>query len=86
MADLQNSIDQVTVIERQGDLRIFRQAVINLEPDLIFSGRNEENQYLKKMQYGSGFDIYFSEMWLMSDTLNSKLLNGVGEELIRRGR
>ena len=40
----------------------FRQAVINLEADLIFSGRLDEYQYLKKMQYGADFEIFLEEI------------------------
>jgi len=40
----------------------FRQSVINLEPDLIFSGKFEEYQYLKKMQYGADFENFLEEV------------------------
>ena len=40
----------------------FRQAVINLEPDLIFSGKIDEYPYLKKMQYGADFDVFLEEV------------------------
>jgi penicillin-binding protein 1A len=40
----------------------FRQAVINLEPDLIFSGKLDQYQYLKKMQYGADFDSFLEEV------------------------
>ncbi len=40
----------------------FRQAVINLEPDLIFSGKHAEYQYLKKMQYGADFERFLEEI------------------------
>ena len=40
----------------------FRQAVINLEPDLIFSGKHDEYQYLKKMQYGADFENFLEEV------------------------
>jgi len=40
----------------------FRQAVINLEPDLIFNGKLDEYQYLKKMQYGADFDNFLEEI------------------------
>ncbi len=40
----------------------FRQAVINLEPDLIFSGKHDEYQYLKKMQYGADFESFLEEV------------------------
>jgi penicillin-binding protein 1A len=40
----------------------FRQAVINLEPDLIFSGKLGEYQYLKKMQYGADFESFLEEV------------------------
>jgi len=40
----------------------FRQAVVNLEPDLIFSGRSNEYQYLKKMQYGADFELFMEEI------------------------
>ena len=40
----------------------FRQAVINLEPDLSFSGKYDEYQYLKKMQYGADFESFLEEV------------------------
>jgi membrane peptidoglycan carboxypeptidase len=40
----------------------FRQAVINVEPDLIFSGKLGEYQYLKKMQYGADFESFLEEV------------------------
>ena len=39
-----------------------RQAVVNLEPDLIFSGKLDEYQYLKKMQYGANFEIFQDDL------------------------
>jgi membrane peptidoglycan carboxypeptidase len=43
----------------------FRQAVINLEPDLIFSGKLAEFQYLKKMLYGANFETFLEEVELL---------------------
>ena len=40
----------------------FRQAVINLEPDLIFKGKLHEYQYLKKMHYGADFQTFLEEV------------------------
>jgi penicillin-binding protein 1A len=40
----------------------FRQAVINMEPDLIFTGKIDEFQYLKKMQYGADFELFLEEI------------------------
>ncbi|MGW8286921.1 MAG: transglycosylase domain-containing protein [Desulfobulbales bacterium] len=40
----------------------FREAVINFEPDLIFSGKLTEYQYLKKMQYGADFESFLEEV------------------------
>ncbi|MBW2466592.1 MAG: transglycosylase domain-containing protein, partial [Deltaproteobacteria bacterium] len=40
----------------------FRQAVINLEPDMIFSGKLEEYRYLKKMHYGADFADFRKEL------------------------
>jgi membrane peptidoglycan carboxypeptidase len=40
----------------------FRQAVINMEPDLIFTGRINEYQYLKNMQYGADFELFMEEI------------------------
>lgn len=40
----------------------FRETVINLEPDLIFSGKLDEYQYLKKMQYGADFENFLEEI------------------------
>ncbi|MGW8161729.1 MAG: transglycosylase domain-containing protein, partial [Desulfobulbales bacterium] len=40
----------------------FRQAVINMEPDLIFSGKLAEYQYLNKMQYGADFADFKEEV------------------------
>jgi hypothetical protein len=40
----------------------FRQAVINLEPDLVFNNRLEEYQYLKKMQYGADFESFLEDV------------------------
>jgi membrane peptidoglycan carboxypeptidase len=39
-----------------------RQAVINMEPDLIFTGKIDEYQYLKKMQYGADFELFMEEI------------------------
>jgi membrane peptidoglycan carboxypeptidase len=52
----------ILVDEEQLYRAAFRQAVINLEPDLIFNGYFDEYQYLKKMQYGAGFDIFLEEV------------------------
>jgi membrane peptidoglycan carboxypeptidase len=40
----------------------FRQAVINIEPDLIFDGKLEEYRYLKKMHYGADFQNFLEEV------------------------
>jgi len=40
----------------------FRQAVINLEPDLIFNNRLDEIEYLKKMQYGADFEMFLEDV------------------------
>jgi penicillin-binding protein 1A len=40
----------------------FRQAVINIEPDLIFDGKLEEYRYLKKMHYGADFQNFLVEV------------------------
>ena len=40
----------------------FRQAVINLEPDFIFSNRTDEYRYLKKMQYGADFGEFLEDV------------------------
>ena len=52
----------IVVDEEQLYRAAFRQAVINLEPDLIFSGYFAENQYLKKMQYGAGFELFLEDV------------------------
>jgi membrane peptidoglycan carboxypeptidase len=52
----------IVVDEEQLYRAAFRQAVINLEPDLIFSGRLEEYQYLKKMQYGANFENFLEDI------------------------
>jgi len=52
----------ILVDEEQIYRAAFRQAVINLEPDLIFSGRLEEFQYLKKMQYGANFENFLEDI------------------------
>lgn len=40
----------------------FRQAVINMEPDLIFNGKIDVYHYLQKMQYGIDFEIFMEEL------------------------
>ncbi len=52
----------ILVDEEQLYRAAFRQAVINMEPDLIFSGKLEEFQYLKKMQYGADFESFLEEV------------------------
>ena len=52
----------ILVDEEQLYRAAFRQAVINLEPDLIFSGKLNEYQYLKKMQYGADFGKFLEEI------------------------
>jgi membrane peptidoglycan carboxypeptidase len=52
----------ILVDEEQLYRAAFRQAVINLEPDLIFSGKLNEYQYLKKMQYGADFESFLEEV------------------------
>ena len=52
----------ILVDEEQLYRAAFRQAVINLEPDLIFSGRLDEYQYLKKMQYGANFASFLEDV------------------------
>lgn len=43
----------------------FRQAVINLEPDMIFSGKQDEYKYLKKMHYGADFKKFRQQLYLL---------------------
>jgi len=52
----------ILVDEEQLYRAAFRQAVKNLEPDLIFSGKLGEYQYLKKMQYGADFGKFLQEI------------------------
>ena len=52
----------ILVDEEQLYRSAFRQAVKNLEPDLIFSGKLDEYQYLKKMQYGADFGKFLQEI------------------------
>ena len=52
----------ILVDEEQLQRAAFRQAVINLEPDLIFNDKLDEYQYLKKMQYGADFEIFLEEV------------------------
>jgi membrane peptidoglycan carboxypeptidase len=52
----------ILVDEEQLYRAAFRQAVINLEPDLIFSGKLNEYEYLKKMQYGANFEKFLEEI------------------------
>ena len=52
----------ILVDEEQLYRAAFRQAVINLEPDLIFNGKLDEYQYLKKMQYGADFESFLEEV------------------------
>jgi hypothetical protein len=52
----------ILVDEEQLRRAAFRQAVINLEPDLLFSGKLDEYQYLKKMQYGADFEKFLQEI------------------------
>jgi hypothetical protein len=52
----------ILVDEQQLNRAAFRQAVINLEPDLIFSNKLDEYQYLKKMQYGADFENFLEEV------------------------
>jgi membrane peptidoglycan carboxypeptidase len=52
----------ILVDEEQLYRAAFRQAVINLEPDLIFSGKLHEYKYLKKMQYGANFERFLEEV------------------------
>jgi membrane peptidoglycan carboxypeptidase len=40
----------------------FERAVAELEPDLIFAGRLEEYETIRKLQYGRYFDKYFDEV------------------------
>jgi membrane peptidoglycan carboxypeptidase len=55
--------DSIGILVDEEQLRraAFRQAVIKLEPDLIFSGRHGEYEYLKKMQYGANFETFLEE-------------------------
>ena len=52
----------ILVDEEQLNRASFRQGVINLEPDLIFSGKLGEYQHLKKMQYGADFESFLEEV------------------------
>jgi membrane peptidoglycan carboxypeptidase len=52
----------ILVDEVQLNRAAFRQAVINLEPDLIFSGRLDEFNYLRKMHYGADFESFLEEV------------------------
>ena len=52
----------ILVDEKQLYRAAFRQAVINLEPDLLFSGKLDEYQYLQKMQYGADFENFLAEI------------------------
>jgi penicillin-binding protein 1A len=52
----------ILVDEKQLYRAAFRQAVINLEPDLIFNGKLDEYQYLQKMQYGADFENFLQEV------------------------
>ena len=52
----------ILVDEEQLHRTSFRQGVINLEPDLIFSDKFGEYQYLKKMQYGADFESFLEEI------------------------
>jgi membrane peptidoglycan carboxypeptidase len=52
----------VLVDEKQLYRAAFRQAVINLEPDLLFSGKLDEYQYMQKMQYGADFENFLAEV------------------------
>ena len=52
----------ILVDEEQIYRAAFRQAVIDLEADLIFSGRLDEYRYLKKMQYGADFEFFLEEI------------------------
>lgn len=40
----------------------FERAVVELEPDLIFAGRLDEYETVRKLHYGSKFDRYYSEV------------------------
>jgi membrane peptidoglycan carboxypeptidase len=53
----------ILVDEEQLYRASFRQAVKNLEPDLIFNGKFDEYQYLKKMQYGADFGKFLQEIY-----------------------
>ena len=52
----------ILVDEEQLNRAAFRKAVINLEPDLIFSGKLDEYQYLKKTQYGANFENFLEDL------------------------
>lgn len=52
----------ILVDEEQLSRAAFGQAVTNLEPDLIFNGKLDEYQYLKKMQYGANFETFLEEV------------------------
>jgi penicillin-binding protein 1A len=52
----------ILVDQEQLHRAAFREAVINFEPDLIFSGKLTEYHYLKKMQYGADFESFLEEV------------------------
>jgi len=52
----------ILVDSEQTHRAAFRQALINMEPDLIFNGKIDEYQYLKKMQYGADFELFMEEI------------------------
>jgi membrane peptidoglycan carboxypeptidase len=52
----------ILVDEEQLYRAAFRQAVISLEPDLIFSDKLNEYEHLKKMQYGANFENFLEEI------------------------
>ena len=52
----------ILVDEEQLYRAAFRQSVINLEADFIFSDKLDEYQYLQKMQYGADFDKFLKEL------------------------
>ena len=78
----------ILVDEEQLSRAAFRQAVINLEPDLIFSGKLDEFQYLKKMQYGANFENFLEDIETLegpeyeSETLRQRQIDA--EKTIRQ--
>ncbi len=78
------------VVDQVGLNRVaFDLAVTELAPDLIFAGKLNENEFIKQLQYGADFDMYWSASENLAGPVyepeKRRKLVASREELVRQG-